>query len=383
MIRVSEMVLPGHPDKFCDQVADAIIEAAMATDPDAYGQVEVSTWSDHVWLSGGLCTREPIGLDWRDVVVQAGLDIGYVSGNAIDANRYQVTSTICEQVGDPTRWSHHVNDQAVIIGWAGYDALTRYLSPEHYLAHAFREALTESCKSGELAGEGPDGKLLVRMRENGNEWTVEHVLVTLQQREQTRLMHLCEAILATLERAYRDVRQSDPRWAARWEEVECLINPNGPLLNGGSDGDNGQTGRKLVMDYYGPRVPLGGGALSGKHLTHIDRIGSYAARQAAVHAVSTGAASCQVQLTYAPNLALPLDVNYRMEGPGERQPADWFAHEHLAGCYGSESITARLGRGRHFFDAELPWNLGHASAGDRLKRDTVLGDRSCRWRVAG
>ena len=326
MIRVSEMVLPGHPDKFCDQVADAIIEAALAVDPQAYGQVEVACWSDQVWLSGGLCTRAPIGLDWREVVVQTGLNIGYVPGNAIDANRYQVINTICEQVGDPTRWSHHVNDQAIVIGWAGYDEKTAWLPPEHWLAHTFREALTESCRTGILAGEGSDGKLLVRLRENRDDWTVEHILITLQQREQTRLIDLCEGILATLERAYRQLQQTDPRWTARWADIECLINPNGPLLNGGSDGDNGQTGRKLVMDYYGPRVPLGGGALCGKHPTHIDRIGARAAREAAVHAVQTGAGECLVQVTYAPNLDLPLDVNYRMEGRGEKLGQAFFAH---------------------------------------------------------
>ncbi|TVQ34694.1 MAG: hypothetical protein EA370_10255, partial [Wenzhouxiangella sp.] len=90
-----------------------------------------------------------------------------------------------------------------------------------------------------------------------------------------------------------------------------------------------QTGRKLVMDYYGPRVPLGGGALCGKHPTHIDRIGARAAREAAVHAVRTGAGECLVQVTYAPNCDLPLDVNYRMEGRGERLGREFFGHESL------------------------------------------------------
>ena len=258
--------------------------------------------------------------------MQTGLNIGYVPGNAIDANRYQVINTICEQVGDPTPWSEHVNDQAIVIGWAGYDEKTAWLPPEHWLAHALREALTESCRSGILAGEGPDGKLLVRLRENRDDWSVEHILVTLQQREQTRLIDLCEGILATLEHAYRELQKSDPRWTARWADIECLINPNGPLLNGGSDGDNGQTGRKLVMDYYGPRVPLGGGALCGKHPTHIDRIGACAARNAALHAMRTGAEECLVQVTYAPNCDQPLDVNYRMEGRGENLRREFFGH---------------------------------------------------------
>ena len=98
-----------------------------------------------------------------------------------------------------------------------------------------------------------------------------------------------------------------------------MINPNGPLLNGGSDGDNGQTGRKLAMDFYGPRIPIGGGALSGKHLSHIDRIGAYAAREAAVRAVCSGARECLVRVAWAPNICEPLDVCYEMIGRGSRE----------------------------------------------------------------
>ena len=158
MIRVSEMVLPGHPDKFCDQVADAIIAECVAIDADAYGQVEVSTWSDHVWLSGGICTRKPLGRKLDEIVVETGLALGYRPGNHIDASRYKVTSTVCQLVDDPARWSAHVNDQSVVVGWAGYDPKTAYLPPEHYLAHAFREGLIEACRSGRAGRPGAGRK---------------------------------------------------------------------------------------------------------------------------------------------------------------------------------------------------------------------------------
>src|SRR5262249_53224394 len=202
MIRISEMVLPGHPDKFCDQVADAVIAECVAIDPEVYGQVEVSTWSDQVWLSGGVCTRRPLAKSMRDIVVETGLALGYVPGNHIDATRYQVTSTVCERIGDPAQWSRHVNDQSVVIGWAGYDAKVRYLPPEHFLAHALREALLQSCRDGLLMGQGPDGKLMVRLREEGRRWTLEHVLVTLQQSDAAVFMEVCCAIARVLEDAY-------------------------------------------------------------------------------------------------------------------------------------------------------------------------------------
>ena len=358
MIRVSEMVLPGHPDKFCDQVADAVIAECVRIDPDAYGQVEVSVWSDRVWLSGGICTRRPLEKEIRDIVVETGRAIGYGPGNHIDAARYRVTSTVCRRIGDPTQWSRYVNDQAVIIGWAGYDARTGFLPPEHYAAHVFRDALVESCRKGPLKGEGPDGKLVVRVREEGDRWRLEHILVTIQHRASAELMDVCGAVAPTLGAAYVDMQARDGRWRAPWSEVVLLVNPNGPLIRAGSDGDNGQTGRKLVVDYYGPRVPVGGGALSGKHLGHIDRVGAYAARDAAVRAVISGASECLVRLVYAPNVPEPLDVLYEMVRRGERQARGFFDHGEMVGRYPSAAISRRLAEGRHFFYWALPWNTG-------------------------
>ena len=364
MIRMSEMVLPGHPDKFCDQVADAIIAAAAQVDADAYGQIEVAAWSDQVWLNGGLCTRRPLQRPLADIVLEVGRSIGYIDGNAIDADRYRVGDAVCQLVDDPAQWSAHVNDQCIVTGWAGYDAKTRYLPPEHFLAHVFRAALTEACRpasaggAGGLAGEGPDGKLLIRLREEGERWTLEHVLVTLQQREATAFLDLCAAVGTVLADAYARAQAADGRWCAPWQDVRLLLNPNGPLLNGGSDGDNGQTGRKLVMDYYGPRVPIGGGALSGKHLSHIDRVGAYAAREAAVRAVQGGARECLVRLAFAPNMAEPLEVTWEMTGRGERAPREFFAHQAMVGRYAATTINAAMGRGTHFFDDALPWNCG-------------------------
>lgn len=356
MIRISEMVLPGHPDKFCDQIADAIIAECMAIDDDGYAQVEVSVWSDQVWLSGGICTRKPLARALKEVVVETGLSIGYVPGSTIDASRYQVTDTVCQQVGDPTQWSRYVNDQGVIIGWAGYDAKTHFLPPEHFLAHVFRNALVTSCSMGMLKNQGPDGKLIVRMREEGKRWSLEHILITLQQQASLEFMELCRLISTVAEDTYRQVQGDDSRWVGRWQDVELLINPNGPLVSGGSDGDNGQTGRKLVVDYYGPRIPIGGGALSGKHMGHIDRIAAYTARSAALGAVKSGADECLVRLAYAPNKPDPLDITYEMIGNGARQPDGYFNHSAMTDRFPGNLITADLGQGNHFFDLTLPWN---------------------------
>jgi S-adenosylmethionine synthetase len=100
----------------------------------------------------------------------------------------------------------------------------------------------------------------------------------------------------------------------KWAEVEVLVNPNGPLADAGSRKDNGQTGRKLVMDYYGPRVPIGGGAIYGKHPTHVDRFGARRTRELAIDAVKRGAGECLIRAVYAPNVAEPLDVHVEVMG---------------------------------------------------------------------
>ncbi len=356
MIRISEMVLPGHPDKFCDQVADAIVAECVKQNEGAYVQVEVSVWSDRVWLSGGLCTTSPLARSLADIVTETGIAIGYTSDNHIDASRYVVENQVCQVVDDPRQWTTRVNDQSVVIGWAGYDEKTHFLPPEHFLCHCFREALTNSCMSGSLKGQGPDGKLMVRFREEEDRWTLEHILVTIQQRNIVDFMAVCQATESVLQSTYMAAQKSDQRWKASWEDVSLLINPNGPMVEAGSDGDNGQTGRKLAMDFYGPRVPIGGGALSGKHLSHIDRIGAYAARHAAIKAVSSGARECLVRLAYAPNQMEPLDVTYEMEGRGVRQQPEFFSHPAMGSRYSAKLINFRLGQGLHFFDLDQPWN---------------------------
>ena len=140
-----------------------------------------------------------------------------------------------------------------------------------------------------------------------------------------------------------------------------------------------ETARKLVMDYYGPRVPIGGGALSGKHLSHIDRVGAYAARDAAVRAVRGGAGECLVRLAYAPNMADPLEVSWEMTGRGARVPQEFFRHDAMIRRYGAAAIGPALARGRHFYDERLPWNRGgldddrgRSVSAQRMRRTTAV-----------
>ena len=364
MIRTSEAVLRGHPDKFCDQVADRILYHACGLDPEAYGQIEVAAWSDQVFLTGATVTREPLEAVFADVVRTVGQEIGYTPGNSIDANRYQVHDHICRQVRDPREWTRHINDQAVVTGWAGYDRATCYLSPEHFLAHTLREALDAACAfGGPLEGHGPDGKLIVHLAETpavrgtAARWQIITILVTLQQKRGPSFLDFQGDVAAVLLESLRSVAETDARWAFDRLSARLLVNPNGPFFDGGSNSDNGQTGRKLVADYYGPRVSIGGGALSGKDLTHIDRAAACAARQACVEAVHQGAKDAHVRLTYAPGLAEPLDVAWSFSDGGRPPQGVRFDFSSITEVTrGAWRSLRESGRGDHFFDLHHRWN---------------------------
>jgi S-adenosylmethionine synthetase len=357
MIRFSEMVLAGHPDKFCDQVADAIVAAAARIEPESYCQVEVAAWCDQVWISGGLTLPEGADIDLAAIVDDVSCRIGYRDALRMP-KRFKLTDTVCRFRDDPRNWSHAVNDQAICMGWAGYDEATRYLPPEHFLAHALRQSIEYSLRHGALCGNGPDGKLLLVMAEEGDSWRLEQVLLTLEQGQDREPVSLALAAESALAGGYESVRALDRRWAMDWASVRCLVNPNGPLVNAGTETDNGQTGRKLVMDYYGPRVGQGGGALSGKHLTHVDRLGAYAAREAAVEAVRSGARECKIILAYAPNIHEPLELACEMEGRGVTRGRSDFSHRVLRQRCSGFIIDDSWATGTHFWDEAAPWNAG-------------------------
>jgi S-adenosylmethionine synthetase len=349
MIRFSEMVLPGHPDKFCDQIADAIVARCEQADPDAYCQVEVGAWCDQVWISGGFTVRPGEDLNLDEIVRETVSRVGYK--NASGGPRvFKVLDSACRHHDDPRNWTHKVNDQAICVGWAGYDLLTRFHTPEHFLAHTFREALWNAIKGGPLEGQGPDGKLLVVMAEEGPIWRLEQLLVTLQQSHDHDFLAFTKQVEGVLRATYEITQNRDPRWTAPWDEINLTINPNGPLLDAGTEGDNGQTGRKLAIDYYGPRIGQGGGALSGKHFTHIDRIGSYAAREVAVMSVQSGARTCRVMVAYAPNRPEPLEVTIEVEGMGQPIPSSFFDHGNLSNKHRAVRINLTWAQGTHFWD---------------------------------
>jgi S-adenosylmethionine synthetase len=378
MKRYSEVVLNGHPDKFCDILADRIISQAYQMDPEAYAQVEVSVWSDQLFFTGGVVTSQKLEIDLKKIIVDTGTEIGYTSTNHIDAAKYNISDHICWLTDAPRKWSEFVNDQAIVIGYAGYDASTRFLPPEHYASWYFREKIIQALnplgksihlspnptapfRASSLAhlssfSAGPDGKILVIMDENPGEWCIKTLLLTLQQQEASIFTEFTQACSRALREAYDQLRESDSRWIGDWKDINVLVNPNGPLVNGGSDGDNGQTGRKLVMDYYGPRIPLGGGALYGKDLTHIDRLGSYATRKYALELMARGASEAMVTICYAPGMNIPLDITLRTDIKPHIDPYGYFDFNEMRKLINCDDLAYKLDKLGTFYNTRLSFN---------------------------
>lgn len=330
MKRYAEAVLNGHPDKFCDLLADRLVAHAYHSDQVAFAQVEAAVWSDQLFLTGAIATSSPITMDVTGIIHQLGKEIGYTRDNHIDVTKYVIHDHICKLTKPDEDWSAYVNDQCIIVGYAGYDERTQYLPPEHFAAWFFREHIIRELEDGILKGQGPDGKLLLVLDENDGLWQLRSILLTLQQKESEDYTGFVSSCADVLMRIYKQLQQHDERWAAGFDDIKVLINPNGSFIEGGSDGDNGQTGRKLVMDYYGPRIPIGGGALYGKCLTHIDRLGAYAARHYALEMVRQGAKDALISICYAPGLSRPMDITIQSNRRPPNDPYEYFESTNLA-----------------------------------------------------
>src|SRR5262249_19614902 len=124
MIRVAEAVLDGHPDKFCDILADQLLAEIFAAEPRSSAQIEVAVWRDVLWFSGGILSASPIQINLPQLAQRVGQEIGYTPENHIDVQRYRIQDEMCWDVSNPLGWSENVNDQSIVIGWAGYDSKT-------------------------------------------------------------------------------------------------------------------------------------------------------------------------------------------------------------------------------------------------------------------
>ena len=316
-ILTSESVTCGHPDKVCDQISDAILDAILAQDPEAHVACEVTAWTDNVNIMGEVtAAAHP---DYEAIARRVIRDIGYDKpGVGFDANSCRVSVNLHTQSPDIAQGVDHkaqedtgAGDQGMMFGYACRE--TKDLMPLPItLAVRLAKRLEQVRRDGTLPWLLPDGKSQVSVEyEDGKPVRIATVVISAQ--------HSASVPTETLREAVRR-EVIDPVLPKELvdDETAYFINPTGRFVIGGPAGDSGLTGRKIIADTYGGAARHGGGAFSGKDPTKVDRTGAYMARYLAKNIVAAGLADrCEVQLAYAIGLADPVSVMVDTFGTGK------------------------------------------------------------------
>jgi S-adenosylmethionine synthetase len=322
----SESVTEGHPDKLCDQISDAVLDAIIAEDPDARVACETATTTGLVLVFGEITTDTYVDIPTiaRDVI----RNVGYRRGAyGFDADTCGVVTSIKEQSKDiaegvdtshEMRVGHHTDpldqigagDQGMMIGFA-CDETPELMPLPISFAHALCRRLTHARKTDLLPFLRPDGKSQVTVEyEYGVPKRVSTVLISTQHDEDTPNSTIEEAIREEVIAHIIPPSMLD-------NDTKILINPSGRFVIGGPMGDAGLTGRKIIVDTYGGMARHGGGAFSGKDPTKVDRSAAYAARYVAKNIVAAGLAKrCELQVSYAIGVAHPLSLHVETFGTG-------------------------------------------------------------------
>jgi S-adenosylmethionine synthetase len=323
----SESVTEGHPDKLCDQVSDAVLDACLEQDPMSRVACETATKTGFVMVLGEITTRAFVNFD--ELVRKVVKEIGYDNTDkGFDGNTCAVMSAIAAQSGDIAMGVDKAleakagemteaeieavgaGDQGMMFGYA-CDETPALMPMPIYLAHNLARKLAAVRKSGELPWLRPDGKSQVTVEYHyGKPARVDTVLISTQHAPEISHAEICEQVMDSVIAPTLPAEMVD-------ERLKVYVNPTGRFVIGGPMGDSGVTGRKIIVDTYGGMGRHGGGAFSGKDPTKVDRSGAYAMRWVAKNIVAAGLAErVEVQVAYAIGVARPLSINIETFGTG-------------------------------------------------------------------
>jgi S-adenosylmethionine synthetase len=325
-IFTSESVTEGHPDKICDQISDAVLDAILAQDPNGRVACETVTTTGMVMVMGEISTSAYA--DIPSIVRRTVERIGYTdSASGFDAKSCAVLTSIDEQSPDIALGVDHsleykeseqdeadlvgAGDQGMMFGYACNETPELMPAPIS-LAHQLSHRLTEVRKDGTLSWLRPDGKTQVTVSYDENnqvEWCPA-IVVSTQHAPEIELKDLREAVIEEVIKPVLPAQFIRP-------ETKLYVNPTGRFVVGGPCGDTGLTGRKIIVDTYGGAAAHGGGCFSGKDPTKVDRSAAYMARHVAKNIVAAGLAKrCQIELAYAIGVAHPVSVLVDTQGTG-------------------------------------------------------------------
>ncbi len=320
----SESVTEGHPDKVCDQISDAILDAHLAQDPMARVACETIATTGMVLVMGEITSKAKV--DYNQIVRDTIARIGYKDGACgFDARTCAVQIVLDQQSADIAMGVNDAleergsgesdnigaGDQGMMFGYACNE--TEELMPMPIaLSHRLAKKLAEVRKSGELPYLRPDGKSQVTVEyENGKPKRIEAVVLSTQHSADVEQKTIREDLIKKV------VDEIIPQDLLD-ENTKYFINPTGRFVIGGPEGDSGLTGRKIIVDTYGGYAPHGGGAFSGKDPTKVDRSAAYMARYIAKNIVAAGLAErCEIELAYAIGVAQPVSVLIDTAGTGK------------------------------------------------------------------
>jgi len=312
----SESVSEGHPDKVCDRISDAVLDAFLAEEPNARVACETFATTNRVVVGGevGLSDKDRLK-DYMGridgIVRECVRDIGYEQ-DKFHWNTVEVTNLLHAQSAHISQGVDRdgAGDQGIMFGYATDETPELMPAPILY-SHAILRRLTEARKSGAEPTLRPDAKSQLSLRyENGRPVEVTQLVLSTQHASEDQTS---EDIRAIVEPYIREVLPTG--WITN--KTEWHVNPTGTFVIGGPDGDAGLTGRKIIVDTYGGAAPHGGGAFSGKDPTKVDRSAAYAARYLAKNVVAAGLARrCTLQVSYAIGVAKPLSIYVDTHGTG-------------------------------------------------------------------
>ena len=321
-IFTSESVSEGHPDKLCDRISDAVLDAFLTEEPEARVAAETFATTNRIVIGGevGLSDKAKLSHHMgqieqiaRDCIKDIGYEQDKFHWKTVEVTNllHEQSAHIAQGVDAGADKDEGAGDQGIMFGYATTETPELMPAPIQY-SHAILRRLAEARKDGSAPDLGPDAKSQLSLRyENGKPVEIMSIVLSTQHRSEDQ----DSAYIRSIVEPY--IREVVP---AEWltAKTEWWVNPTGTFVIGGPDGDAGLTGRKIIVDTYGGAAPHGGGAFSGKDPTKVDRSAAYAARYLAKNIVAAGMAErCSLQLSYAIGVSKPLSIYVDTYGTGQ------------------------------------------------------------------